>query len=84
MIIGKNMILENITTGYKSSVAWSGGNNTSVTFSDFVGQQASGTYMLTVEGLVISNTLGNPIFGTPDMEAIRGYKGSQIELKIDY
>lgn len=87
-IVGKSMTLENITTGRIGTTAWAGGNNTSVTFnttnSDFVGTPASGTYMLKVQGLVISNTLGNPIFGTPDMEAIRGYKGSQIKLIIEY
>lgn len=82
-IIGKTMYLENISRGYKDSAAWSGGNNTSVTFSGFDGRQASGTYKLTFQGLVISNTLGNPIFGTPDSEAIRGYKGTQIFLIIE-
>ena len=82
-IIGQTMTLENISIGYESTVAWSGGNNTSVTFSDFDGQDATGTYKLTFKGLVISNTLGNPIFGTPDMEAIRGYKGTQIKLIIE-
>ncbi len=87
-IVGNTMHLENIDTGCKGSNEWKGGNNTSVVFntknSDFVSQIADGTYKLWYEGTVISNTLGNPIFNIPDSEAIRGYKGSEIKLVIEY
>lgn len=87
-IIGDTMHLENMDTGCEGITEWKGGNNTSVVFnaknSDFVDEFANGTYKLWYEGTVISNTLGNPIFNIPDSEAIRGYKGSEIKLVIEY
>lgn len=88
VIVGNTMYLENIKTGCYGSNEWKGGNNTSVVFnsknSNFINTDAEGAYKLWYEGTVISNTLGNPIFNVPDSEAIRGYKGSEIKLIIEY
>lgn len=88
VIIGNTMQLENTTTGKSGSAAWSGGNKTSVVFnaknSNFVGTDTEGIYKLWYTGTVIGNTSGNPIFNIPESEAIRGYKGSEIKLIIEY
>lgn len=88
VIIGNTMQLENTTTGKSGSVAWSGGNKTSVTYnaknSNFIGTDTEGIYKLWYTGTVIGNTSGNPIFNIPESEAIRGYKGSEIKLIIEY
>lgn len=88
VIVGESLHLQNIETGRTGSASWSGGNKTSVTFnaknSDFVGTDTAGVYKLWYTGTVIGNTPGNPIFNIPESEAIRGYKGSEIKLKIEY
>lgn len=87
-IVCKNMYLRKYQEDIKGSAEWKGGNNTSVVFnnknSNFVGKNAEGIYVLSCDGTVICNTLGNPIFNTPDSYAIRGYKGSEIKLIIEY